>query len=99
MKGIDEIREKLIFELFAAEKDIEEVVLNPDYWRVQEVLLHCYNCQVFPTEIPTMLAGSDQCGRGAILAILTEYSINMERGWICPMARKVLDSRKKEKCS
>jgi len=74
-------------------EEIQEIASNPLYHRVKKVILHCYNSKDFPADIPDLLVHSDFCGKTAILSVLTEYSGNGEDGWVCPMARHLLENQ------
>ncbi len=73
--------------------EIQEIACNPSYHRVKRVILHCYNSNDYPTDIPDLLIHSDFCGKAAILSVLSEYSKNGEDGWVCPMARALLGNQ------
>ncbi len=74
-------------------EDIQALISDPSYHRVVKILLHCYNAKDFPANVPDLIAGSDARGKNAILSILSEYAENIEDGWICPIARALLENQ------
>jgi hypothetical protein len=64
----------------ATREEITRIVADPNYWRVQSVLMHCYSCDYYACDVREMIAASDSTGKTAILAILAMYALYGESG-------------------
>ena len=69
--------------------EIAEIVLDARHWRVQQVLRHFFNPLENTANIPELLAAENAEGKTAILAIVAEYALRGEDGWILALGKRL----------